>query len=89
MKIKVSRLIMAALLATPFPAVAQTDADAQAAAPLIATQVREQGFECSEPTGAQRDPNADGDAVWILTCANASYRVRLVPDQAASIEPLQ
>jgi hypothetical protein len=89
MKINASWLMVAIMFATPLPAVAQTDADATAAAPLVATQVREQGFECTEPTGAQRDPNADGDAVWILTCGNGSYRVRLVPDQAASIEPLQ
>ena len=29
------------------------------------------------------------EPVWILTCANAAYRVRLVPNLAAHIERLQ
>lgn len=86
MRIRASWMMVAALLATPVPAMAQSDEDA---APLVAAQVREQGFECSEPATAQRDQSADGDAVWLLTCANGSYRVRLVPDQAAQIEPVQ
>ncbi len=71
-----------ALLAAP--ALAQTDADA---ATLVATQVRDQGLACADPVKAERDMNADGDAVWLLTCSDASYRVRLIPDQAAQIEP--
>ena len=68
-------------------AAAQTaDPDASS---LVATQVREQGYACDEPTKAAREPNSDDDAVWILTCGNASYRVRLVPDEAANIEQLQ
>lgn len=85
----VSRLIVpvAGLMVAAFPAAAQTDADADPAA-LVATQVREQGFECSDPVKAERAPEVDDDAVWILNCANASYSVRLVPDQAALIEPV-
>jgi len=28
------------------------------------------------------------EVAWILKCANASYRMRLVPDMAAAIEKL-
>jgi len=29
------------------------------------------------------------EPLWILNCANAAYRVRLIPDMAARIEKLQ
>jgi len=29
------------------------------------------------------------EPLWILNCANATYRVRLIPDVAARIERLQ
>jgi len=64
------------------------DADDSAAAGLVATQVREQGYACDEPTSASQDQDSEGDAVWTLTCANTSYRVRLVPDMAAQIEQI-
>jgi len=58
------------------------------AADLVATQVREQGYDCSEPSEATPDPDNSevGERGWILTCANASYRVRLIPDMAAKVE---
>ena len=81
--------VAAALGASVFPAVAQTDAgDDAAAGQLVAVQVREQGLACTDPVSAKRDPTAQDDAVWTLTCADASYRVRLVPDQAAIVEKL-
>ena len=73
------------------PALAQTDSgavDDAAAGELVAVQARQQGFACSEPASAKRDPTADDDAVWTLTCADAKYRVRLGPDQAAEIQKL-
>jgi hypothetical protein len=75
-----------AVAASAYPAAAQTD-DA-AAGELVAVQVREQGLACADPVSAKRDPAADDDAVWTLTCADASYRVRLIPDQAAKVEKL-
>jgi hypothetical protein len=78
--------VVAALVVISFPAAAQTD-DA-AAGQLVAVQVREQGLACADPVSAKRDPTAQDDAVWTLTCADASYRVRLIPDQAAKVEKL-
>lgn len=87
MRIPVAHLIVLAvgLSMSAATAVAQ-DGDAAA---LVATQVREQGFTCADPVGAEQQGVADTDVVWILTCGNASYRVRLVPDQAAVIEELK
>jgi hypothetical protein len=70
------------------PVAAQTASDDAATGELVAVQVRSQGLACAEPVDARRDPAADDDAVWTLTCADAKYRVRLVPDQAAQIEKL-
>jgi len=82
-------VVAAALGAGVCPAVAQTDAGGDAAAgQLVAVQVRNQGLACADPVSAKRDPTAEDDAVWTLTCADAKYRVRLVPDQAATIEKL-
>jgi hypothetical protein len=70
-------------------AAAQADsADDNAAADLVAVQVRDQGYKCDEPTKATQEQDQDGDSVWRLDCQNASYRVRLVPDMAAAIETI-
>lgn len=55
---------------------------------IIAAQVRMQGHTCNEPLRAERDMLASrpNEAVWTLTCENATYRVTLVPDMAARIE---
>ena len=62
---------------------------AQEAGPagIIAAQIRTQGYVCTEPVAATRDTAASrpNEAVWMLRCGNASYRVRLVPDMAAEV----
>jgi hypothetical protein len=57
---------------------------------IIAAHIRQQGYRCDAPKIAKRDPHASrpDEAVWILTCSNARYRVRLIPDMAAVVEPL-
>jgi len=74
------------------PAVVQTSADAtgDVAADIVAKQIRKQGYACQEPSSAKRDLGASkpDQAAWILTCKNATYRVRLVPDQAAKVEQI-
>jgi hypothetical protein len=55
---------------------------------IIAAHLRVQGYKCDAPKNARRDPRASrpGEAVWLVDCANAHYRVRLVPDMADVIE---
>jgi hypothetical protein len=55
---------------------------------IIAAHIRSQGYECDAPQSAKRDLRASrpGEAVWLLKCADASYRVRLIPDMAAVVE---
>ena len=55
---------------------------------IIAAQIRDQGYSCDKALSAKRDGERSDDAVWILKCQNATYRVRLVPDMAAHVERL-
>jgi hypothetical protein len=54
----------------------------------IAAQIRRQGYTCEQPQSATRDNQASkpDEAVWLLQCEDASYRVRLMPDMAALVE---
>ena len=54
---------------------------------IIAAQVRLQGYACNEPRRAERNVQASkpNEAVWLLVCENATYRVTLVPNMAARI----
>jgi hypothetical protein len=58
-------------------------------AEIIAAQIRDQGYSCDKALSAERDGERSDDAVWILKCENATYRVRLVPDMAAHVERLE
>jgi len=57
----------------------------------IAAQIRDQGYQCNDPQSAERDDKASkpDEAVWVLTCEGASYRVRLIPDMAAQVERIE
>ena len=57
---------------------------------IIAAQIRMQGFACDKPVSAERDRAASrpNETVWLLKCEDRSYRVRLVPDMAADVRPL-
>ena len=61
------------------------------AAQVVAAEVRAQGHACEEPVTATRDAaeSTAEEAVWRLECANAAYRVRLVPGMAAEDETLE
>jgi hypothetical protein len=74
----------AILASTPAPA-QETPSD------IIAAHVRTQGYTCDKALDAQRDASASqpNEAVWMLRCSNATYRVRLVPDMAAQVELME
>jgi hypothetical protein len=57
---------------------------------VLAAQLRDQGYACDQPQSAERDAQASGpdEAVWIVQCENAKYRMRLDPDMAAKVERL-
>jgi len=55
---------------------------------IIAAQIRAQGYTCDNPKGATRDPDLSQgeDTGWILDCGDATYKVKLVPDMAATVK---
>jgi hypothetical protein len=57
---------------------------------IIAAHIRMQGFACENPVSAEHDRGSSrpNEAVWLLKCENRSYRVRLVPDMAANVTPM-
>lgn len=57
----------------------------------IAAQVRTQGHSCEGSASALKlvKQSWPDEPVWILTCTNATYKVRLIPDMAAQIERVQ
>jgi hypothetical protein len=57
----------------------------------IAAQVRTQGYPCEGDASALKLTRQSwpDEPLWILTCTNATYRVRLIPDMAARIERVQ
>jgi hypothetical protein len=97
-RISISRhLCIAAILAAVVPLVAPLVAipsPARAADPkevskeIIAVQIRKQGFACTNPQTATREGDATkyDDAVWLLKCDEATYKVQLIPDMAAKVE---
>jgi hypothetical protein len=84
-------LVAAALLAAGGAlAQDQAPADEESAKDIVATTVRAQGHPCDQPQRAVRDEAASAPdrAVWVLECANASYRVRYDNDVPAEVRRL-
>jgi hypothetical protein len=83
--------LAAAAALTCLSALASVAAQTDAAAEIVAAQIRSQGYACTRPVTALRDQAASQPdvAVWVLSCGNARYRVRLVPDMAAQVTQLE
>lgn len=84
MRMRAFILAPAVLVAAILPAAADDDSGA---ATIVADQVRSQGYDCSEPATAAKDAASSKPdvPVYVLTCANATYRVEVIPDQGAKI----
>ena len=80
-------IVGGAAVAWPLVVVAQPDMPADS----IAAQIRLQGHRCDAPVGATRNTELSrpNEAIWVLKCANATYRVRLMPNMAAGVERLE
>ena len=77
--------VLVAAIAVAGSAAAQEDTPAE----IVAAQVRIKGFRCDKALGAERVSNVPNAAVWILRCANATYRVHLTPDMGARVEQIR
>jgi hypothetical protein len=69
---------------------AADDAQSETPTNIIAAQIRKQGFKCDNADRAERDKDLSKPdrPVWIVTCENATYRVRLIGDMADRVEKL-
>lgn len=58
---------------------------------IVADQVRSQGFPCRNPSSTERvaDESAPNQTVYLLKCEAVTYRVVLIPDQAALVTRLE
>ena len=58
---------------------------------ILAVEVRQQGFACTNPLQAIRDTehSTPANAMWILRCDNAHYQVHSVPKMAAEVKPVE
>ena len=85
MRRRISLLLAAAATLAGASASAQEDPTN-----IVADQIRAQGYKCESPQSAKRDPQASrpDEAVWVLQCESGSYRVRLIPDMAATVEKI-
>jgi hypothetical protein len=81
----------AAVALTCLSGLAALAQESETPAGIIAAHIRTQGYACSQPISATRDRQAStpNEAVWVLRCQNARYRVRLVPDMGAQVTRLQ
>jgi hypothetical protein len=82
-----SVLVAAATLASP---AVRADNGLEPPMDLLASQLRDQGFECKNPKKAKEEPkeSAPHETVWLVDCDDASYRMTVVPDLAAKVQKL-
>ena len=81
------RTIIAAVVALWASSLGAAADDMTQAAVDVAAQVRGQGYACTDPVSATRDEAASRPdlPVYVLTCANATYSVKVIPDQGAVV----
>jgi hypothetical protein len=79
-----------AVLAAAAAVVPGASSAQESAKDIIAAHIRMQGYACEKPVSAVRDPSLSkpDEAVWLLKCENHSYQVRLIPDMAAKVSPM-
>jgi hypothetical protein len=67
-----------------FPAAHAEEAEA------LAAELRRQAHRCESPVNAERDAERSrpDETVWVVRCTNATYRMRLIPHQAAHVEQI-
>lgn len=58
---------------------------------VLADQIRSQGYPCSSPVSAERVAveSVQDEPVYLLKCEDATYQIRLIPDQAAKVTRME
>jgi invasion protein IalB len=59
-------------------------------ADIVATAIRDNGFSCTNPHDAERDPGVSqpDEQAWTIQCDEGGYRVRFLGDTGAQVEPM-
>ncbi len=85
----VTAILTSACLAGSFLTASAQGSDAVAA--VVAGQVRTQGFPCKGPISADRlnAESAPNETAYLLRCYAVTYRVVLIPDQAAVVTKVE
>jgi hypothetical protein len=85
------RVVRIAILLLFTPGVLTPASAQESAASVVAAHIRNQGYVCQAPVSATHESRSSrpDEQVWLLTCGNARYRVRLVPDMAAAVEQIR
>jgi hypothetical protein len=78
--------ILASVCLAGLPATA-TAQDQSTDMKIVGDQVRSQGFACDNPSSAEpiEAESVPNHAVYLLKCEGITYRVVLIPDQAADV----
>ena len=73
------------------PIATATAQDQSTALTIVADQVRSQGFRCNNPSSAERiaAESIPNETVYLLKCEGITYRVVLIPNQAARVTEVQ
>ena len=58
---------------------------------IVADRIRSQGYTCRNPSSVERSEaeSMPNEPVYVLQCDGMSYRVRLIPDQAAEVSEIK
>jgi len=65
--------------------------DAASALEIVATAVRQNGYDCRSPESATPDPGrtTPEEKTWIVRCESGNYRVKFLGDTGAEVTPLE
>ena len=88
-----NRMLQLLLVASVTACGCTTSVNAQgdAQVKIVADQVRAQGHACNSAVSAELiEAESEPDQpVYLLTCDNAAYKVRIIPDMAAEVTVVQ
>lgn len=88
LKVYPARSIVIFMLGLICPAQAAPKTEAK---DIVSIQIRAQGLPCTNPTQAIRDieDSSRDEMAWVITCREATYRVKLIPHVGAKIEIIE
>lgn len=86
----ISAVIAAVAIATFGGTAPPAGAQDNQAVAILADAVRARGVTCEKPKNVRREPKKSrpDEAVWLIDCGNATYRVRFAGDTGPDITPM-